>query len=101
LIPFQEICKQLATKVSGDPNYINNLTYLGTEYAEPEVNLFFTSAEYLQVVSLLSIYGEGCESPLEDFLRGMAKNEAEYKQIQKTVVCLYPFVFAIDNPELQ
>ena len=81
LIPFQEICKQLATKVSGDPNYVNNLTFLSTEYAEPEVNKFFTSAEYLQVVYLLSIYGLGCESPLEDFFRSMALDEAEFKQI--------------------
>ncbi len=81
MIPFQEICKQLATKVSGDPNYVKNLTFLGTEYAELEVNQFFTSAEYLKVVALLNIYGEGCESPLENFFRSMAIDEAEFKQI--------------------
>jgi hypothetical protein len=33
-----------------DPDYINNLMVSGMDFVDPEVNQFFTSAEFLQVV---------------------------------------------------
>jgi hypothetical protein len=51
------------------------------EYADPEVNEFFTSPEYLKVVTLLNLFNEGCESTLADFFKGFATDNSEYKQI--------------------
>ena len=53
---FQSICSELTTKVSEDAEYMNNLTMAGIEFSDTQVNQFFTSTEYLELVSLVNSY---------------------------------------------
>jgi len=68
---------------------------------DPEVNQFFTSAEYLQVIQLLQLFIESSADgqPLSSFIKETTDND--FKMISRTIVCLYPFMFAVENPELQ
>ena len=100
---FSAICDIfLMKKLDFDNNYINNLTSYGIDYSDPKVNEFFTSPDYLAVVQLLNDYSQivGAKRVLSEFILSTVKDSNQKKEVLRTIVCMFPFMFAIENPEL-
>ena len=44
---------------------MNNLTMAGIEFSDTQVNQFFTSAEYLELVSLVNSYQQNKDAQMD------------------------------------